>query len=309
MNRLIGIAGALVVALLLLVPIALAAEPELATEHSLMTVGGDMTLASGDLVKNLVVVAGKATVEGAVDSLVIIDGDVVTKGATIGHVVAFSGTLELGSGTTVAKDVQVFGATVTTAPDATVGGTVGSFTTDWLAVGAALTVTWIVIYLGFVFTAMAFGLVLAGLAARQVRAAEDLISEQPGPVILSGILGLIVIPTVGVLAAITVIGAPFGIAILLGVFPVLLFVGYIVMGIWIGDRLRQRSSSEERRERPYVSALVGMAILAVIGIIPFLGGIVGLIGFGAVILLMWRTFTGRSALPTATIPAPAHQPG
>jgi hypothetical protein len=49
------------------------------------------------------------------------------------------------------------------------------------------------------------------------------------------------------------------------------------------------------RERPYLAALLGLAVLAVIGIIPVVGGIVIFVGFGAVVLLMWRTLRGPAA--------------
>jgi hypothetical protein len=221
--------------------------------------------------------------------------------------VTFSGTLDLGSGTVVTNDVQSVGGTVNQAPDAQVGGSIRGLDTDWLAVGTALTAVWVVFYLGFILAAVAFALLAAGLASRQARAAGDLISHEPGLVILDAILGVIVLPTLAVLAMVTIVGAPFGLALLLGVFPILLFSGYIVLAIWIGDRIIERTSAQPVRELPYLAAVVGMAILSFAGIIPVIGGLIGLVGFGAVILLIWRTLRGR---PSVAAPAvAATQPG
>ena len=186
-------------------------------------------------------------------------------------------------------------------------GEVGGFDTDWLAVGTALTAVWAVFYFGFILAAVGFALLAAGLGARQVRAAGDLISKEPGLTILSAIVGVILIPTLAVLAVITIVGAPFGLAILLGVFPVLLFTGYIVTAIWIGDRIIERTSSRPVRERPYFAAVIGMAILSVAVIIPIIGGLIGLVGFGAVVLLIWRTLIGRSTVSATAVAAT--QPG
>jgi hypothetical protein len=307
MNRIIGMVGALVVALLLMVPVALAADPGTRNDHMLVSVGGNLTLAPDESAGTLLVVRGSATVEGRVENLVVVDAQVTTRGATIGNAVLVSGTLDLGSGSVVAHDVQTIGGTVNQAADAQVVGKVGSLESDWLGVGAAFTALWAVFYFGFILAAIAFALLAAGLGARQVRAAGDLISNEPGLAIVSAIVGLVVIPTLAVLAVITVVGAPFGLAIMLGVFPILVFTGYIVTAIWIGDRIIERTSSWPVRERPYLAAVIGIAILSVVGIIPFVGALIGLIGFGAVILLIWRTLAGRSALPATAVAAT--QPG
>ena len=61
-----------------------------------------------------------------------------------------------------------------------------------------------------------------------------MITKQPGETLLFGLAGLFVIPIVAILAMITVIGAPLGLAILLMVWPAAAFAGYLVAAIWIG---------------------------------------------------------------------------
>jgi hypothetical protein len=97
-------------------------------------------------------------------------------------------------------------------------------------------------------------------------------------------------------AIVTVIGAPLGLGLLLVVLPVLLVIGYLVAGIWIGDQVLDGTSPGIVRERPYLAAVIGLVVLGVVSAIPFVGGIVGglatLVGFGAIVLLMWRVLRG-----------------
>ena len=62
------------------------------------------------------------------------------------------------------------------------------------------------------------------------------------------------------------------------------------------------------RERPYLAAVVGILVLQVLTIVPFVTGIASLFGFGAVLLLAWRTFhqgnVGQAALSHPATPAP-----
>jgi hypothetical protein len=105
---------------------------------------------------------------------------------------------------------------------------------------------------------------------------------------------------------ITVIGAPLGLAILLMVWPAAAFAGYLVAAIWIGEWLLYRGATE-RPARPYLAAVLGIIVLWVISLVPFAGAIASLFGFGAVLLLAWRTFRGTSTNQPVPTP-PATQP-
>ena len=97
---------------------------------------------------------------------------------------------------------------------------------------------------------------------------------------------------------VTVVGAPLGLGILFGLWPLMAFLGYLVAGIWIGDWILHRVSPNVVRERPYLASFVGILILQVLGIIPPAAAIASLFGFGAVILMAWRSFRGEQ--PGAT---------
>ena len=153
---------------------------------------------------------------------------------------------------------------------------------------------------GFGVAALAVALLVAAFGARQVRRAESLISDEPGTVLVAGIVGSVVLPILALLATVTIVGAPLGLGALFLVLPALAFIGWIVAAIWIGDWILGRSGGP-RAERPYAAAVVGVLVLALAGILPFVSAIATLFGFGALLVIAWRILRP----PTASIGAAA----
>ncbi len=306
MRRIAGIAGALLISLVILAPVALAAEPP-APDRVLVSVNGDVGLPAGEQAAVVVVIRGDATVAGQVKTLVIVDGSAQLTGAQAGNIVAVRSDVTLGVGTVVTGDIRTLDATVEQIGDAEVMGQVRDISVDLVAIGAVLAPALILFAIGFGLMAIAAGLTLAALAARQVRAAETLISRQPFLTLGVGLLAMVVLPIVSVVAMITVIGAPMGLAILFGVWPLTAFIGYLVAAIWIGESILGRLSPTVTRERPYLAAVLGIVVLWVLSIVPLATAIASLFGFGAVILLAWRTFRG-DGLPAQTVTRQAPAP-
>ena len=311
MNRFIGITGAILIGLLLLVPIAAAAAPWDQDEHFLLNTGGDITLPADQRVDLLVVVDGTATIEGEAGAVFVVNGAANFVGATTQGIVAIRSDVTADAGSTVAGDVRTIDSTFTSAPGAVIDGTVRDVGPEMANAWAIVGVIGLVAYLAFAVTAIFAGLALAGLAARQVREAEALISHEPLPTIAAAFIGLIGITLAAVVAIVTVVGAPLGLGLLVFVLPGLLVIGHLVAGIWIGDQILARTSPGVVRERPYLAAVIGLVLLGVVGAIPFVGGIVGglavLVGFGAVVLLMWRVLRGtdrRTAPVSRQVGAP-----
>ena len=167
-------------------------------------------------------------------------------------------------------DVRTLNATVTQDPAAVVSGEVRSVDADLVAFGLAIAPAIVLLFLGFALVTIVAALALAALAARQVRSAEALIREEPLETFIFGLAGLIVVPLVAILAMVTIIGAPLGFAILFMVWPAAAFAGYLVAGIWIGEWLLYRNS-ETRPDRPYLASVLGLIVLQVAGIVPFVG--------------------------------------
>jgi len=307
MRRVFVFLTALALALGLAAPSVIAAQPTF--DHTgtlLVAFNGDVTVPTGEVADGVLVTGGTATVRGTVETVVVLNGNAILEGAVVRSVFVTGGSVTIDGASTVSGDVRTLDATVTTAPGATIGGTVSSLDKDLFAAGAIIAPAILLFLLGFALVGIAAALALAALAASQVRKAESMISHEPGQTLLVGLAGLVVIPVVAILSMITVIGAPLGLAILFMVWPAAAFAGYLVAAIWIGEWLLYRNAPEPPA-RPYLAAVLGLIVLQVISLVPFVGPIASLFGFGAVLLLAWRTFRQPSAARPVMSP-PATQP-
>ena len=307
MRRVFVFLTAIVLALGLAAPAVIAADPTVGhTGTLLVAFNGDVTVPSGDVADGVFVTGGTATINGTVETVVVLDGKAILEGAQVKSVFVTGGSVTIDAASTVTGDVRTLDATVTADPAATIGGTVSSLDKDLLAAGAILAPAFVLFMLGFALVTIVAGLALAALASRQVRSAEALIRKEPGETLLFGLAGLVVIPILAVLLMITVIGAPLGLSILFVVWPAAAYAGYLVAGIFIGEWLLNRNATEVPA-RPYLAAVVGLIALQVISLVPFVGAIASLFGFGAVLFLAWRTFREPSTARPVTSP-PATQP-
>ncbi len=312
MRRLFGVAAAMVMALLLLAPVVLAANPLPHDGRVLISTGGDITLPAGEHADAVIVVNGTATILGEANTVVAIDGAANLLGARSETVIAVRSPIEIGPDTVVQGDVMTLDSLVHQTGNAQVGGAVKDLASELINVGAVLAPALLLLWIGFGLATIVAGLVLAGLASRQVREAEALISHEPVQTLATGIVGLFAVPFVAVLLIVTVVGAPLGVGILLMAGPALAFLGYLIAGIWIGDWVLHQTA-RDHQGRPYLAAAVGVLILEVLAIVPVLAivvGIASLFGFGAVLLLSLRTLRSRSSSqPAVPGPFPAPLPG
>jgi hypothetical protein len=192
--------------------------------------------------------------------------------------------------------------------DAAVQGEVSDMQTSLFAIGAVLAPAFLLFWLGAGLATIIAGLLLAGLASRQVRMAERVITREPALAFLAGLLGIVVFPVAAVLLMVTIVGAPLGLGVLFGLWPLLAYVGYLVAGIWIGEWLLARSEARQAPDRPYLAAAIGLVLLQLTGLVPVVGiltAIASLIGFGAVLVVAWRVLTsGRPGTQPVAAPAP-----
>jgi hypothetical protein len=306
MKRIAGIAAAMLLATLFLVPVALAADPTLPhTGRVLVSVDGDVTLPVGEHADVVVIVGGTATVLGEVNTIVAVDGTANLIGARAESIVAIRSQVALGPNTVVLGDVSTLDTTVQRDASASIGGTISDLSGDIAAFALFLGAFSLLFWLGLGLATIVAALVLAGIAARQVRTAEGVISHEPGTTFLVGLAGLIVAPILAIILMATVIGIPLGLGVLMLVWPVTAFVGYLVAAIWVGDFVMRRVSPQRPAERPYLASVVGVVILTIVGFVPLVSLIATVFGLGAVILLAWRSFRGDREL---SAPTPQHAP-
>ncbi len=300
MKRLLVMAATMLLAFLIFSPVAVAADPTLPhTGRVLISAGGDVSVPAGEHADAVIVVNGTATIAGEVNTIVVVDGAATLTGARTESVVAVRSPVTIGAGTVVLGDVMKFDSLVTRVGDGAIAGSIRDMGADLAGIGWFVGPVLVMAYLGFALAAIVAGLLLAGLAARQVRAAEALISHQPVQTLIAAFAGIVLPIILVTMLFVTIVGAPLALGILLGLWPLAAFIGYLVAGIWIGDWVLAQTSPATTRERPYLAAVVGILILEVLGLLPFIPMIASLFGFGAVLLLAWRTLRGGSLLAAA----------
>lgn len=283
----------------------LAADGDLPqTGRVVFVLGGDIEVGADEQADAVIVIDGDATISGTVNSLVVVDGTATATGATIEGAAIVNGTLDLRDGTAVLGDIGQLSSVVLRADGVRIGGSVNDLAGDVAAFGVFLGFAALAIWIGVGIATLIVGLLVAGLAARQTRTATSLIRREPGKTFLVGLLAVVLPPILAVLAMVTIIGIPTGVGLLIVVWPLLAFVGYIVAAIWLGEWLLGRRDSAVPA-RPYAAATLGLLVAFVIGLVPLVTAVLSIFGLGAVVLAAWRTLR---ALPTAAQPLPQAAP-
>jgi hypothetical protein len=305
MNKLLALLGALVLALGISGATLAADGASDNSDTILLSINGNVEVAAGDHADAVIVFSGDARISGDVGTLFVADGTASAEsGASLDNLIVINGAAEIASGATISGDINQYGSSIDVADGATVTGSVrdlsGDLATFWLFIGAAAIVLWI----GVAVATILVALLVAGLAARQVRLATGAISREPGKTFLVGLLAILLPPILAVVAFVTVIGIPAALGILFVVWPLTAFVGYLVAAIWIGEWLLGRGN-RTRAERPYGAAAIGVLVAFLLGFIPLVTAVISIFGLGAVVLVAWRTLRGTSTTPDTTAPQPA----
>jgi hypothetical protein len=307
MRRLLALFSVLVVVLVLalgLAGAALAADGQLT--HSgrvLVSVSGDVTLPADEQADVLVVVDGHAVVEGTVNTIIVVEGTATLRGATTETLFVANGRADVDAQTQVRDGIRQVGSTINASP----GVSVTDMSADLVGFGVFMGTAAVVLWIGFGVATLVLGLALAAVAARQLRTATDLISREPGTTAISGLLGLVLPPLLAVLAIVTLIGIPLGFGLLIVVWPMAAFAGYIVGALWIGLWLQgRRAPAVQQAARPYGAMVIGLLITFVLGFVPLFTFIVSFFGMGAVLLATWRTLRGGAS--RLAVPRPQPEP-
>lgn len=226
------------------------------------------------------VVFGRSLDIGAnetVDKAVAIGGSVRIAGHVRRDAVAIGGSVTLLPGAYVEGDAVAIGGAVSVPEDARLEGdnvslggaiptTVGSMT-RWVVAGPHM-------FSRFSFGARLMRAVLLLVIAVLIAAAfpgaltrvETYLVHRPGLSALGGVVILLGFVPLCVLLAVSIIGIPLIPVAMMLLIAVLLF-GFAVSAAWLGGRMR---ATQEHRT-PVKSVAWGGAILAVVGLVPWLG--------------------------------------
>lgn len=265
----------------------------------LLGVDQDLTVAAGQKADAVVILDGTATIEGEVNGLVMIGSDVVIQGATasVDGIFAIGGSLTVGDGATVSEGAYT-NTTVDLSPTANTSLSDLHDIQDELAGALAFIAAGLLIFIVFVWIGLGIAMLFSALlviafGTSQVRRAAFNIGNDVLKTLVVGLLAMI-LPIIGIaLLAVTIVGIPlaFGLAVLYGFVA---FLGYIVVGLWIGERILRRS---RMAARPYGAAFLGVLILMLLSWIPFVTALAAWFGMGAVTLAGWRVLRGRGLPP------------
>jgi cytoskeletal protein CcmA (bactofilin family) len=248
---------------------------------------GDVVIAPGETVGDVVVIHGDVLVRGTVHGdIVDIDGTVTIRGAVAGDVVTITKQAVLGRRAHVGGDVKFEDKRPAVSPGAVIGGK-----TERLSDTSSFGVSDLKIAIGFWVIAtvslLLTGLLLLLLAPRAADAIVRAARSGVGVSIIAGIVLLIVFPLLAIVLLITVVGTPLGIGMLL-VFGPLLAIGYLSSALVLGRRFVKTGGRT-------AAFLLGILVLRLIALIPFLGALVSLIatvfGLGAVFVATRRART------------------
>jgi cytoskeletal protein CcmA (bactofilin family) len=246
---------------------------------------GDVIVGGGQTAKDVVVADGDVTVRigGTVDGdVVVADGDVTIRGRVTGDVVTFAGRAILDRRARVDGDIAYGDKKPQVAPGAQVGGKVKKFKADDFSGGAiALQFG---IWLAVTISVLVLGLLLLALFPKAADAVARTAKARMGRAALVGLATFFLIPIIGFVALITVVGIPLGAGLLLAMLPIYA-LAYTASAFVVG-RLVSKTGGR------IVAFVIGLVILRVLALVPFLGGLVWflatILGLGALFVAAQR---------------------
>jgi cytoskeletal protein CcmA (bactofilin family) len=135
------------------------------------------------------------------------------------------------------------------------------------------------------------GVLLIRLFPRLREAARSAMAAQAGVTFIAGIVALVVLPVLAVALLLTFVGIPLALVTIVG-YGGSLYVGWLLLAYVVGvvavaayrrvqdGPARAAESLAAPAEAPEWLFLLGLGVLFVLGLIPFLGGFIGLLGAG-----------------------------
>ena len=242
-----------------------------ASGENVVKVAEDYSLERGESVKNVTIIFGDASISGQVE----------------GTVTVFGGTLTLGEEAVIGKDATVVMGRVSRAEGASINGTIISINIPRFlrafprAMAQSIAAFWLA--LGFMVLVGITGLaiLLAALVPRHIASVVKALDRSFFPMLGFGVMWLVLIFPVGLLLLLSIIGIviiPLEILIVgLGI-----VVGYVASAIFIGSHV---IGAFKKEPIPFLDAVIGIAILFIIGLVPMAGtaiqSVFVIAGFGA----------------------------
>lgn len=301
--RCVTTAGAgLALSLLLTVPATARARDRSFGDDDQIVLTGTLEIASDETVDSAAIFNGSAVVDGTVrESLFVLNGDADISGTVRDDVVVVNGDVVVHAGARIGGDLVTSGR-AEVEEGATVRGERRSVVTrfDVKDIAVAGRFAW---WVGYSVSVLILGLLLLAFAPRMSESVRTAVSSRRGASIGWGAGLFFLLPVSAVVLLVSVVGIPLGIFVLLGL-ALIYTLGYTVAAVAVGGSVMKPPRSR------YVVFLVGLAIVRVLALIPFIAGLVWLAasawGLG-VLALTIRTGTRITPMPAVPPmpPAPA----
>ena len=268
--------------LCLAIPAVAPALADAADPQERIVITGPVVVDRGDTTGDVVVIDGDVLVRGTVDGdLVVLQGDVTLRGTVKGDVIAGKDKVIVGDRGRIDGDLRYGDEKPEGATSDKVGGDVERFDFESIAAPAGAGIV-LGLWLAVTFSIFLLGLVLLLLFPR---AADAIARSSVGKSLLVGLGLLILLPIVAVIALVTIVGIPLGLVLLLA-YVLLLAIGYVSAAWAIGRRILKPPKAR------ILAFLVGLVILRLLALIPFVGGLIGflatLLGLGALAIAAGR---------------------
>jgi len=140
--------------------------------------------------------------------------------------------------------------------------------------------------IGFLMALM-LGIIIVLLAPRRVKAVTESIRTRPWASLGWGAVILVATPIAALIVCITIIGLPLGL-IALALYTIAIYLTQLFVGLLIGQLIIGASRGVETRAALVGALALGLAILSLLRLIPYLGAVIGvatiLFGLGAILV-------------------------
>jgi hypothetical protein len=265
-----------------------------------VVIQGPVTIGPGERAGDVVVAHGDVSVARGgqiTGDLVVASGNVRILGVVKGDAVSLADRAVLGPRARVGGDLVYGDEKPTVPPGASVGGEIKRVDVGDATGGLGL-VAAAAIWLALSVSAFLLGLLLLWLFPRAGEAVFEVAAARTGAAIGFGLLAFFLLPIVGLVLLVTIVGLPLGLLVLLALAPI-----YAVAYTTSAWALGRRILGPERNR--FLAFLAGLAILRVVALVPVLGI---LVWFGATVfglgLLLLAAGEARAGRGRAGTPAP-----